>query len=73
MFSLTTQAVHFFVAKESRATVLLDGEAKRQRKEGNDVWGPNEVKTRKERWNVKQILSTVSLFDGQQIYKRKVD
>ncbi|KAF2242474.1 MFS general substrate transporter [Trematosphaeria pertusa] len=58
-FSAATQIVHFIVAKESRATVMLDKEAKRLRKkEGQDVYGPNEVKTLKERFPAKEILKT---------------
>ncbi|KAJ5861201.1 Major facilitator superfamily domain general substrate transporter [Penicillium soppii] len=40
-----TQAIHFFVVPETRATILVDREAKRRRKEGADIWGPNELKT----------------------------
>ncbi|KAF1994639.1 MFS general substrate transporter [Amniculicola lignicola CBS 123094] len=60
-FSCTTQTIHFFIAKESRATILLDREAKRQRKvdPNRNIWGPNEVKTRKERWNAKEIFATM--------------
>jgi hypothetical protein len=39
--------------------VLLDREAKKLRKAGQDIWGPNEVKTRKERWNAKEIFATM--------------
>ncbi|KAF2259707.1 MFS general substrate transporter [Lojkania enalia] len=59
-FGAATQTIHLFIAKESRSTVLLDREAKRQRKlESNNVYGPNEVKTWKERWNLKEILTTM--------------
>ena len=59
MFSCTTQLIHFIIAKESRERILLDRKAKRQRKAGTEVHGPNEVKTQKERWNAKGILETV--------------
>jgi len=45
MFSVTTQVVHFFIAKETRATVMLDQEAKQRRKNGvEEIYGPNEIK-----------------------------
>lgn len=44
ILGVAAQAIHFFVP-ETRATILLDKEAKRRRKTGQDVniWGPNEV------------------------------
>lgn len=60
MFSVVTALVHFFVAKESRATVMLDREAKRLRKQGQEVYGPNEVKTLKERFNGKDPQCALS-------------
>jgi MFS family permease len=45
MFSVTTQVIHFLIAKETRATVMLDKEAKQRRKAGTqEIYGPNEVK-----------------------------
>jgi MFS family permease len=45
MFSVATQVIHFFIAKESRVTVMLDKEAKKRRKSGvEEVYGPNEIK-----------------------------
>ena len=43
IFGVTVQAVHFFMP-ESRSTILIDREAKRRRKNGEEVYGPNEVK-----------------------------
>ncbi|PSN67410.1 MFS general substrate transporter [Corynespora cassiicola Philippines] len=60
LFGITTQVIHFFIAKESRSTVLLDKEAKRMRKkEGADIYGPNEVKPLRERFHWKEILLTM--------------
>ncbi|KAF2791094.1 MFS general substrate transporter [Melanomma pulvis-pyrius CBS 109.77] len=59
IFSLTTQVIHLLVAKETRSTIMLDHYAKSQRKLGEDVYGPNEVKSFKERWNAKEIFSTM--------------
>lgn len=46
IFGVFVQAVHFFANPETRATVLLDREAKRRRKSGEDpnVYGPNEIR-----------------------------
>lgn len=51
------QAVHLFLNPETRATILLDREAKRRRKAGEDttVYGPNELRPRltlKEVWTI---------------------
>jgi MFS family permease len=40
-----TQILHFFIVPETRTTILIDREAKRRRKNGEDIWGPNELKT----------------------------
>lgn len=47
------QAVHFFCVPETRTTVILDREAKKRRKAGEEVYGPNEVK--KNRFSAKQV------------------
>jgi MFS family permease len=53
------QAIHFFCNPETRATILLDREAKRRRETGEDpnVYGPNEMRgghkmTMKEFWTI---------------------
>jgi MFS family permease len=45
LFGAVAQAIHFFVP-ETRATIMLDNEASRLRKTGEDpnAWGPNEVR-----------------------------
>lgn len=45
IFNGGAQAIHFFMP-ESRATIILDKEAKRRRKTGEDpnIYGPNELK-----------------------------
>lgn len=41
---VVTQVMHFFMVPETRATILIDREAKRRRKSGeDDVYGPSEV------------------------------
>ncbi|KAG9251180.1 major facilitator superfamily domain-containing protein [Emericellopsis atlantica] len=45
IFGASAQAIHFFMP-ESRSTIIMDREARRRRKTGEDpnVYGPNEVK-----------------------------
>ncbi|KAJ6107777.1 hypothetical protein N7523_009100 [Penicillium sp. IBT 18751x] len=45
IFGAATQILHFFLVPETRATILVDREAKRRRKNGEEVYGPNELKT----------------------------
>lgn len=40
------QALHFFTVPETRSTLLLDREAKKRRKNGEEIWGPTEVRPR---------------------------
>ena len=55
IFGFVTQAIIFFMP-ESRSTILLDKEAKRRRKSGEDanIYGPNELK--KPRVSAKEAL-----------------
>ena len=45
IFGLVAQIIHMFVP-ETRSTIMLDNEARRLRKTGEDpnVWGPNEIR-----------------------------
>lgn len=44
IFGVVVQTLHFFVVPETRSAVILDNEAKRQRKTGeSNVWGPGEL------------------------------
>lgn len=56
----STQLIHLIIAKETRATILLDRFAKKQRRLGNtSVYGPNEVQSLKERFSVREVLATM--------------
>jgi MFS family permease len=59
MFSVVTTVIHGLVAKETRSTVMLDIAAKRLRKEGRTVSGPNEVRSFKERFNARDIAKVL--------------
>lgn len=56
MFGGFTQILHFFCVCETRSSVLIDREAKRRRKSGEDtgIYGPNEIK--EPRFDVKEVL-----------------
>jgi MFS family permease len=57
-FGLFVQIVHFLCVPETRSTVMLDKFAKKQRKMGRNLYGPNEIKSKKERFDVKEIITT---------------
>lgn len=51
------QILHFFLVPETLPTILLDREAKKRRKNGEtNIYGPNELKTFKERFSMKEIV-----------------
>ncbi|KAK2766215.1 hypothetical protein FQN54_007731 [Arachnomyces sp. PD_36] len=56
IFGVVTQIMHFFLVTETRSSILLDREAKRRRKTGEDpnIYGPNEQK--KPRLELKDVL-----------------
>ncbi|KAI9042095.1 MFS general substrate transporter [Aspergillus affinis] len=56
IFGGVTQLMHFFLVCETRSSILIDREAKRRRKSGEDpnVYGPNELKT--PRLDAKEVL-----------------
>ncbi|OCK76003.1 MFS general substrate transporter [Lepidopterella palustris CBS 459.81] len=57
IFGLAVQGLHAFVVPETRSTVLTDREAKRRREDGEgDVYGPNELRTFRERFKMKEIV-----------------
>ncbi|KAI9827353.1 MAG: hypothetical protein M1819_006996 [Sarea resinae] len=56
IFGGVVQAVHFFTVPETRASCLIDKEAKRRRKAGEtNVFGPDELK--EHRMTVKEVLT----------------
>lgn len=52
------QLLHLVCVPETRTTILMDRIAKRRRKTGEDVWGPNELVPFRERFSGKEILHT---------------
>jgi MFS family permease len=60
IFGAIVQAIHFFLVPETRASVLLDKEAQRRRKSGENpnIYGPNEIRgTFFQRLSWKRILT----------------
>lgn len=57
IFGGVVQIAHFFLVKETRASLLVDREAQRRRKSGEDpnVYGPGEINGRK--MTVKEVLT----------------
>lgn len=56
IFGGFTQVLHFILVPETRATILVDKEAKRRRKAGEEeIYGPNELK--KPRLDVREVLA----------------
>ena len=60
IFGGFVQLLHLITVPETRSTVMMDRIAKRRRKTGvqTNIYGPNEMVTFKERFNVKEILRT---------------
>ncbi len=64
IFGVAVQILHAIVVPETRSTVLMDKIAKKRRAEGEkngkpvNIWGPNELRTKKERFNPKEIMTT---------------
>lgn len=56
IFGGVTQLLHLVCVQETRSTVLIDREARRRRKAGEDdnIFGPNEVKT--PRFDAKDVI-----------------
>jgi hypothetical protein len=56
IFGVATQVVHAVLVPETRTTIMLDNEARRRRKSGEEpnVYGPNEIKEK--RFELKEML-----------------
>lgn len=42
----SVQVVHFFFVPETRSTIIVDRLARKRRRDGENIWGPNEVRKR---------------------------
>lgn len=58
IFGGAVQIMHLVLVPETRSTIMMDKIAKRRRKNGENIWGPNEITPFKERFSAKEILQT---------------
>ncbi|KAF2476410.1 MFS general substrate transporter [Lindgomyces ingoldianus] len=60
IFGAVVQAIHAFTVPETRSTIMLDREARKRRtKQSINIYGPNEVRSLKERFAWREILATM--------------
>lgn len=52
------QILHFFTVPETRTTIMMNRIAKRRRKNGENIWGPDELVPFSDRFSAKEILIT---------------
>ncbi|KAI1004617.1 hypothetical protein K3495_g3596 [Podosphaera aphanis] len=58
LFGIFAQLMHLLLVPETRTTIMMDEIAKRKRKDGENVWGPNELIPYKDRFSAREILIT---------------
>ncbi|KAF1848795.1 MFS general substrate transporter [Cucurbitaria berberidis CBS 394.84] len=64
IFGCAVQLAHIILVPETRTTVMMDRIAKKRRTAGDkdgkpvNIWGPNELKTFKERFSAREIMIT---------------
>lgn len=54
---VSVQILHGFLVNETRTTVLITNHAKKLRKEGQEVYGPNDIKTWREAFQPKELVA----------------
>ncbi|KAI0967322.1 MFS general substrate transporter [Xylaria arbuscula] len=58
IFGGAVQVLHFFTVPETRTTVMMNQIAKKRRKTGEEVYGPDEIESFWQRFTVKELLYT---------------
>ena len=58
IFGVAVQIAHAIIVPETRTTVMMTKIAKKRRAQGQEVYGPNELLTLRERFPLKEILIT---------------
>lgn len=58
IFGGVIQLIHFFTVPETRTTIMMNRIAKRRRKNGENIWGPDELVPFTDRFSVREILHT---------------
>ncbi|KAI0411565.1 MFS general substrate transporter [Xylaria grammica] len=58
IFGGAVQLLHLFTVPETRTTVMMNQIAKKRRKAGEEVYGPDEIESVWQRFTVKELFST---------------
>lgn len=58
IFGGFVQALHLLTVPETRTTIMLDNIAKKRRKLGEDIWGPNEIDPFWQRFTWRELMHT---------------
>ncbi|KAI1351921.1 MFS general substrate transporter [Xylaria sp. FL0043] len=58
IFGGAVQILHFFTVPETRTTVMMNQIAKKRRKAGEEVYGPDEIESFWQRFTVKELIHT---------------
>lgn len=60
IFGGAVQLLHLLTVPETRTTIMIDNIAKKRRKNGEDVWGPNEIEPFRQRFTWGELFHTWS-------------
>lgn len=60
IFGGAVQLLHLLTVPETRTTIMIDNIAKKRRKNGEDVWGPNELEPFRQRFTWNELMHTWS-------------
>lgn len=58
IFGGFVQILHLITVPETRTTIMIDHIAKKRRKNGEDVWGPNEIESFRDRFTWNELMHT---------------
>lgn len=58
IFGVVAQLMHLRLVPETRTTIMMDEIAKKKRRNGENIWGPNELVPYKDRFSAREILIT---------------
>lgn len=58
IFGGAVQLLHLFTVPETRTSIMIDNIAKKRRKNGEDVWGPDEIQPFRQRFTWGELFHT---------------
>ncbi|KUI67702.1 hypothetical protein VM1G_02568 [Cytospora mali] len=58
IFGAAVQILHLLTVPETRTTIMINNIAKKRRKNGEDVWGPDEIQPFRERFTWNELFHT---------------